>query len=101
MKAKIKPGHLALLILLVLFSLGAITGCQSKVKDSTTGCDLITDKDGLYNCKKDNCTGKCVMQIKKPDKDWRDIPGGNVNPKDVPSEDKIRCVCRDTSKKTD
>jgi hypothetical protein len=103
MKAKIKPGQLALLILLVLFSLVVITGCRNKLKagtDSETGCDLTT-KGGLYNCQKDDCTGKCVLQIKKPGKDWKDIPGGNVNPKDVPSEDKIRCVCRDIPKKTD
>jgi hypothetical protein len=103
MKAKIKFSQLVMVTLLCLFSLAFLPGCKKKLlgnKDSLTGCNLVKIK-GLWNCEKDKCIGRCVLQIKKPGKDWRDIPGGNVDPNDVPASDTLRCVCRDTSKKTD
>jgi hypothetical protein len=104
MKTQVRFSKWAMLILLVVLSIFLIaSGCKSnkghKAPDPLKGCDVAIGGDGLWNCTKINCN-KCVMQIKKPTKDWRDIPGGNVNPDDMNEDDSIRCTCRDSLKKS-
>jgi hypothetical protein len=68
MKTIIKIGGPVLLFFVVLFVITALAGCHY-------GCKAEIDSSGLYNCKSDTCTGHCVLQVKKPGKDWQDIPG--------------------------
>jgi len=102
MKTKIIQKRWVILSIMTLFLCFGLLSCRQKggtAPDPVGGCDIGIDGHGLYNCINKNCTGHCVMQLKKEDKPWRNVPGGNVNPDDLKSTDTLRCSC-DTTKKT-
>lgn len=84
---------LTVILLVVIFV--SIIGCNNQGK--ATGKCETTKIDGLWNCKKSDCTGKCMLQvgtIDNKDTTWKDIPGGNLNPDDLKENQIVRCDCR-------
>jgi hypothetical protein len=70
---------------------------NGKEVPSLGGCKVVYDNTyDLWNCSRDTCAApnKCVLQIKKPKEEWKDIPGGNLGDDDLPKDTEVRCACK-------
>jgi len=95
-------GTYAIAILIILCIVGfAGMGCgrvkNGKEVPSLGGCKVVYDNTyDLWNCSRGACadSNKCVLQIKKPNDQWKDIPGGNMGDDDLPKDTEVRCACK-------
>jgi hypothetical protein len=76
-------------------------GGTTKGGTVTGNCEKYENSDDLWNCKKGDCTGTCMLQVRHitpatpGDTVWRDVPGGNVADKDIVAlKQELRCDCR-------
>lgn len=95
----------AAFVSLCIFLSAGIAGCNGGGGGGTGVTGSCKAKkgysDGLWNCDKSDCTGKCMLQVRHitpatpGDTVWRDIPGGNVNDDDLKEQkQEVRCDCR-------